>query len=117
MASFVTDTVTRASPDAPLRVFTLGIGRSVSTATVERVAQAGNGESLFADDNEAIVGKLVKLLRAGRSPFIEDVSVDWGVPQGVQNPSPVQSSATFFDPVQPPSVQQSPRQIRRIFPH
>lgn len=63
---------------APLRVFTLGIGETVSSAMCEGIARAGNGVCLLASSTETMVGKCARLLRAGRNGILEDVTLDWG---------------------------------------
>lgn len=120
----VSHAVALASSNARLRVFSLGIGIHVSSAVVEGIARAGNGECYFAVESEAIIGKCSKLLRAGRSSFVEDISIDWGILEGTQDRSTgnrVPFSVNFADsvPVQlapPPVLQQTPHQITKIFP-
>jgi hypothetical protein len=107
--------VEKSSPDAPLRVFTLGIGEEVSSAVVEGIARAGNGESLFAVEVESIESKCVRLLRAGRFPCVESVSIDWGIQESSQNNTFLDSFA-HLQPGPAPGVLQSPTQIRKIFP-
>ncbi|KAG6871314.1 hypothetical protein C0992_011267 [Termitomyces sp. T32_za158] len=53
----VRDAVAQAPISAPLRVFTLGIGDGISTATCEGIATAGNGVCLYATQTETIIGK------------------------------------------------------------
>ncbi len=66
-----------ASPNAPLRLFILGIGSTVSSDVCSRLAAAGGGEYLLAISQESILSKCTSLLRAGRTSTIRDVSVDW----------------------------------------
>ena len=66
-----------ASPNAPLRLFVLGIGNTVSSDVCERLATAGGGIYLLAVSQESILSKCTSLLRAGRTSTITDVSVDW----------------------------------------
>lgn len=66
-----------APPNAPLRLFILGIGDTVSSDVCERLATAGNGHYLLAVSAESILSKCTGLLRAGRTSTITDVSVDW----------------------------------------
>ncbi|KIK70397.1 hypothetical protein GYMLUDRAFT_32399 [Collybiopsis luxurians FD-317 M1] len=71
---------TDSSPaSAPLHVYVLGIGDGVSTAMCEGIAAAGKGICLFAHEAESITSKCARLLRAGRTPFIKNVSIDWGL--------------------------------------
>jgi hypothetical protein len=109
-------------------VFALGIGDEVSTEVVEGIARAGNGDSLFAVKSESILGKCAKLIRAGRSSFVENISIDWGIPETSRErlPSSVSfSNSTSFDQhsartriqLSPsPDIQQAPAQINKIFP-
>lgn len=66
-----------ASPGEFIRVFTVGIGNSVSTDTVESIARAGRGISLYVQDNEPMTGKLARLVRAARAPHIDNIKVLW----------------------------------------
>ena len=70
--------VTRAK-ERPVRVFTLGIGASASSAMCEGLARAGNGICLMATESESILGKCSRLVRISRSYIYNDVTVDWGV--------------------------------------
>jgi hypothetical protein len=107
--------VEKSSPDAPLRVFTLGIGEEVSSAVVEGIARAGNGESLLALEVESIESRCVRLFRAGRFPCVESVSIDRGIEESSQNTNFLDSFADLqLGPA--PGVLQSPTQIRKIFP-
>jgi hypothetical protein len=78
-----------AFPNAPLRLFILGIGNTASSGVCERLAAAGGGEYLLAVSEESILSKCTSLLRVGRSSTITDVSVDWttGISPG-RGPSP-----------------------------
>ena len=66
-----------AFPHAPLRLFILGVGNTVSSSVCETLAKAGGGEFLLALSQESILPKCTGLLRAGRTSTITDVSVDW----------------------------------------
>lgn len=99
--------VAQASPSAPLRIFTLGIGATASTAMCEGIARAGNGECLMAHAAEDITGKCAKLLRAGRSFILKNISVDWGIPSHVDGQDGVQVEVAW---------QQAPAQIASLYP-
>ncbi|KII87048.1 hypothetical protein PLICRDRAFT_113205 [Plicaturopsis crispa FD-325 SS-3] len=115
----VRDAVALAAPATPLRVFTLGIGDTVSSAMVEGIARAGNGECLFATSSESIAGKCAKLFRAGRSSYAEDISIDWGVPGIAPQTPPTHTppAVNFVLPAAPdvPVLQQSPAKIAKIY--
>lgn len=67
------------APDgAPLRVFTLEIGETVSSAMCEGIARAGNGLCLMAATSESIIAKAAKLVRASRACFLVNAYIDWG---------------------------------------
>lgn len=75
----VEQAVQQAARDAPVRVFTLGIGRTTSTAMCEGISRAGNGICLMATMAETIISKCSRLVRASRTYVLKNVSVDWGV--------------------------------------
>lgn len=116
----VRNAVRDAPENAPVRVYALGIGDEVSTALCEGIAEAGNGVCLFALTTESIIGKCARLLRAGRTPFVKDVTVDWGVPEHYLNsrPSSVNfSSRHTAEKVRlrsSPVLQQAPTQVHDI---
>ncbi|KAK0208890.1 von Willebrand factor type A domain-containing protein [Desarmillaria ectypa] len=105
--------------DTPLRVYTLGIGSTVSSAMCEGIARAGNGVCLFATATEDIMGKCAHLVRAGRTSLVQDVAIDWGiVDQSLMSPVSVNFStpdATRTAVLRPPPVlQQAPTIINDI---
>ena len=114
--SVVTGAVTSANSHAPLRVFTLGIGTSVSTAACEGIARAGNGACLLALDTESILGKCARLFVAGRTPFVENISVDWGVPvEYLASAATVAFQSSRTVAIRPlPAIQQAPSQIHEL---
>ncbi|KAJ7456501.1 von Willebrand factor type A domain-containing protein [Mycena latifolia] len=105
---------------SPLRVFCLGIGDGVSSAMCEGIARAGKGACLMAVHTESILGKCASLFRAGRTPFVENVTIDWGIPDenfAVRSPTvnfstPSSSRNVRLRPA--PAVQQSPAIIKDI---
>ncbi|GAA5923576.1 hypothetical protein JCM3775_000435 [Rhodotorula graminis] len=70
--------VSASSADAPLRVFSLGIGESASTAMVDGLARVGRGVAQYVSDGESFTGKASRLLRAARSPPILNARIDIG---------------------------------------
>lgn len=85
--------MTDATQEAPLRMFTLGIGQTVSTAMCEGIARAGNGVCLMAATSESIIAKSAKLVRASRTHILQNVSIDWGTE--VTAPSEATSSTNM----------------------
>lgn len=59
-----------------LRVFTLGIGDSVSHALIEGVARAGNGFSQAVGEQEKLDGKVVRMLAGALSPVVTDYALE-----------------------------------------
>lgn len=112
----VAEAVRGSSPQAPLRVFVLGIADATSS-TCEGIARAGNGECLFAVSHEHILGKCARLLNAGRTKKIESIVVDWGVPPQERNATSPRL-ANFGNTLElepPPALQQVPHILTRIF--
>ncbi|KAG7090790.1 hypothetical protein E1B28_009874 [Marasmius oreades] len=114
--SIVTSVQSLAAPSS-LKVHVLGIGNSVSTQMCQDIARAGNGVCLFATEAEDIVGSCIRLLTAGRTPHVRDVSIDWGVPREYLDKAA--SSTVNFSSIShrtirikpPPALQQAPTQI------
>jgi hypothetical protein len=113
--------VKNAPQQSPLRVFTLGIGDGVSSAMCEGIARAGNGACLFAVNTESILGKCARLFRAGRTPFVQNVQIDWGISDehlGSITPSvnfSIPSSSSRTVKIRPlPVIQQVPTKIQDI---
>lgn len=85
----------------------------------EGIARAGNGVCLFATAAEDIMGKCAHLVRAGRTSLVQDVTIDWGIPdQSVASPVSVNfSTLDATRPVvlrPPPALQQAPTVINDI---
>lgn len=70
---------------SPLKFFCMGIGNTPSKALVDTIARAGNGVSLFVQEDEDASAKLITLLRAARSEPVQNLQVDWGI--GTSSPS------------------------------
>ncbi|CAI2189908.1 15556_t:CDS:1 [Funneliformis geosporum] len=60
-----------------LRVFSLGIGDSVSHNLVESVARAGRGYSQFVTNNERMDKKVIGMLKNALKPPIKDYKITW----------------------------------------
>src|ERR1044072_6679204 len=60
-----------------LRLFSLGIGDSVSHHLVESVARAGKGYSQFVTNNERMDKKVIGMLRNALKPPIKDYKITW----------------------------------------
>ena len=74
----------------------------------EALARAGNGVCLMAVETEELVAKCVKLLRAGRSTVLKNISVDWGVPPDAMR-QPQDATAQAI-------LRQAPAQIGALYP-
>ncbi|CAJ0918122.1 1003_t:CDS:2 [Entrophospora sp. SA101] len=60
-----------------LRIFTLGIGDSVSHNLVESVARAGNGYAEFVTNKERMDKKILGMLKNAVKPPINDYKIKW----------------------------------------
>ncbi|CAI2176312.1 14303_t:CDS:2 [Funneliformis geosporum] len=60
-----------------LRLFSLGIGGSVSHNLVESVARAGRGYAQFVTTNERMDKKLIGMLKNALKPPIKDYKITW----------------------------------------
>lgn len=114
------DVVQNAPPNAPIRLFVLGIGTGVSSDVCSRLARYGNGEYLFALTAEDIFGKCARLLNAGGSKNIERIDIDWTndtSTSAISLSSPTMPSlpagVAALGP--PPPVQQAPHSLIKIF--
>ncbi|GJE93119.1 von Willebrand domain-containing protein [Phanerochaete sordida] len=107
--STVDKAVKQAASSAPLRVFTLGIGSTTSSAMCEGIARAGNGVCLMSTTSEGIIGKCSKLVRASRTYVLKNVSVDWGVRNDLAEA--YRTGNTTLK-----GVQQAPAQVSAIYP-
>ena len=116
----IANAVQNSPPHAPVRLFVLGIGTGVSSDICTRLARQGNGEYLFALSAEDIFGKCTLLLNAGRSKNIERIDIDWGYntsTPAVSQSSPIAPTLPAGIPAlePPPSIQQAPHSLTKIF--
>ncbi|KAL2198308.1 von Willebrand factor type A domain-containing protein [Corynascus similis CBS 632.67] len=65
-----------AATKGRVRVFSLGIGSTVSHALIEGVAAAGNGYSQAVGDNENMNAKVVRMLKAALTPHVTDYAME-----------------------------------------
>ncbi|TCD67189.1 hypothetical protein EIP91_000416 [Steccherinum ochraceum] len=105
--------VAQAPKNAPIQVFALGIGDTVSTAVCEGMARAGNGVSLMATDAESILPKCTKLVRAGRSFVFKNVAVDWGLSGDIVEEERQGTAVRFAE--RDVKVQQTPASIESLY--
>ncbi|BGP39079.1 hypothetical protein JCM10449v2_003017 [Rhodotorula kratochvilovae] len=97
----VKSAVSASSSAAPLRVFSLGIGNSASTAMCDALARVGHGIAQYVSDGESFTGKTARLLKAARTPQILNARLDFGVDESV-TPSKEKSAEDDFELVEPP---------------
>jgi Vault protein inter-alpha-trypsin domain/von Willebrand factor type A domain len=64
-------------PLSPLRVFSLGIGNSVSHHLVEGIAHAGGGYSQLVLEQERLDKKVVRMLASGLQSPIHNICLTW----------------------------------------
>ncbi|KAG0620685.1 hypothetical protein M758_4G235100 [Ceratodon purpureus] len=63
--------------DSFVRVFSLGVGASVSHHLIESVARAGSGYAQLVVEGERMEKKVVGMLKAALMPPVTNVSVQW----------------------------------------
>ncbi|EON68733.1 hypothetical protein W97_07991 [Coniosporium apollinis CBS 100218] len=73
---------------APIRVFTLGVGNSVSHALIEGVARAGNGFSQAMGEEEKLDTKVVRMLKGALSPHVNDYTIEIVYGKGLDTEAP-----------------------------
>jgi hypothetical protein len=73
---YIQEATTKSNGD--IRVFSLGIGRSVSHALVEGIARVGGGfAQIVSDEKEGLESKVVRMLKGGLSAHIKDYRLEW----------------------------------------
>ncbi|XP_058622849.1 von Willebrand factor A domain-containing protein 5A-like [Onychostoma macrolepis] len=65
------------------RCFSFGIGEGASTALVTGMAREGSGHAQFITGTDRMQPKVMQSLRFALQPAVDNISVDWTVPEGV----------------------------------
>ncbi|KAJ3219025.1 hypothetical protein HDU67_003015 [Dinochytrium kinnereticum] len=65
------------TPEAFVRLFSLGIGNDVSHHLVEGMSRVGGGFAQFVGEEEKLKAKVVKMLKAAVLPPIVGYKIDW----------------------------------------
>jgi hypothetical protein len=71
-----------------MRVFTIGLGNGVSTATCDGIARVGRGVSTYITNPDEILGKCQRLVSAARMVPITDIKISWEDPPTGKEPDP-----------------------------
>ncbi|CAJ0876750.1 12751_t:CDS:2, partial [Entrophospora sp. SA101] len=98
-----------------LRIFTLGIGDSVSHHLVESVARSGNGYAEFVTNKERMDKKILGMLKNAVKPPINDYKIKWTTSYDKQD----EEEDKFFDIeklLEHVKLQQAPYKIPEIYP-
>ena len=99
-----------------LRLFSLGIGDSVSYNLVESIARAGNGYAQFVTNDERMDKKVIGMLKNALKPPIKDYEIIWTdvnflestdikESEAIQNKPTI--SSLMSDETEPPPLPQS----------
>jgi hypothetical protein len=85
--------------DSFVRVFTLGVGASVSHYLIESVARAGRGYAQLVVTGEPMETKVVNMLKAALIPTIKNLHVSWTGGDAVVDDTvkPIQKPVNLFD--------------------
>ena len=75
------------------RVFSLGLGESVSHNLVEGIARAGRGTAQFVANGEEMAEKVMKQLKEAIQPALTNVKVDWGYSASASGQQPAPAPA------------------------
>ncbi|XP_051718581.1 von Willebrand factor A domain-containing protein 5A-like isoform X2 [Ctenopharyngodon idella] len=65
------------------RCFSFGIGKSASTALIKGMARESSGHAQFIRGTKRMQPKVMQSLRFALQPAVDNISVDWIVPEGV----------------------------------
>ncbi|XP_026119340.1 von Willebrand factor A domain-containing protein 5A-like isoform X4 [Carassius auratus] len=66
------------------RCFSFGIGEGASTALITGMAREGSGHAQFITGTDRMQPKVMQSLRFALQPAVDNISVDWTVPEGVK---------------------------------
>jgi len=79
------------------RLFTIGVGSSVSHALVEGMARGGRGTVQIIGDGERLEPKVMAQLKQALQPALTNVSIDWGVTSATPAAAPTNTPSTSFN--------------------
>ncbi|XP_067280256.1 von Willebrand factor A domain-containing protein 5A-like [Pseudorasbora parva] len=65
------------------RCFSFGIGEGASMALITGMAREGSGHAQFITGTDRMQPKVMQSLRFALQPAVDNISVDWSVPEGV----------------------------------
>ncbi|XP_048044979.1 von Willebrand factor A domain-containing protein 5A-like [Megalobrama amblycephala] len=65
------------------RCFSFGIGEGASTALITGMAREGSGHAQFITGTDRMQPKVMQSLRFALQPAVDNISVDWTLPEGV----------------------------------
>ncbi|CAG8457515.1 1321_t:CDS:10 [Dentiscutata erythropus] len=98
-----------------VRLFSIGIGNSVSHELVESVSRAGKGYAQFVTNNERMDKKIIGMLKNAIKPPIKDYNITWTnqiiedvLPKEIESVDVDKPTISFFsDNTTPPPVTQN----------
>eukprot|EP01102_Stenamoeba_stenopodia_P005493 TRINITY_DN1620_c0_g1_i1.p1 TRINITY_DN1620_c0_g1~~TRINITY_DN1620_c0_g1_i1.p1 ORF type:complete len:951 (-),score=170.99 TRINITY_DN1620_c0_g1_i1:160-3012(-) len=79
------------------RLFTIGVGSSVSHALVGGMARGGGGTVQIIGDGERLEPKVMAQLKQALQPALTNVRIDWGVTSNTSAPATVNTPTTSFN--------------------
>ncbi|RUS20106.1 hypothetical protein BC937DRAFT_86338 [Endogone sp. FLAS-F59071] len=126
----------KRSEKTRLRVFTLGIGNSVSHHLVNALARVGRGYSQYVGEMEGLESKVVQMLKNALQPPVSDYMIRWAQEEKVRplsaslasEKTAVKKVLSFFNAnmrinqhptseAAVPNIRQTPQLIPTILPH
>ncbi|CAJ0876773.1 12753_t:CDS:10 [Entrophospora sp. SA101] len=100
-----------------LRIFTLGIGDSVSHNLVESVARAGNGYAEFVTNKERMDKKILGMLKNAVKPPINDYKIKWTTSYDKQDEDE-NKLFNYFKTIKKPEKPEKPKKdIEKLLEH